>query len=92
VYDTPTKNITTSRHKKAHAFVDLEEKFLISGEETEAGRTRRRGNKHNTTSRLNAELGRQAEGEVWAFRELNAEETLIFQNTTLDAAQNEELE
>lgn len=92
MYGTLTKNITTSRHKKAHAFVDIEEKFLLAGEETEAGRTRRRGNKHKTTSRLNVELGRQAEGDVRAFRELNAEEARIFQSTTLGAAQNEELE
>jgi hypothetical protein len=73
-------------------FVYIEEKFLISGEENEAERTIRRVNKHKTTSRFNAELGRQVESEFSTLRELNAEEARIFQSITLGAAQSEELE
>jgi hypothetical protein len=92
VYSTRTKGLTTSRHKKAHTFAYIEEKFLISDEETEAERTRRRANKHTTTLRFNTELGRQAESEVPTLRELNAEESRIFQSKTRGAAQSEELE
>jgi hypothetical protein len=42
--------------------------------------------------RFNAELGRQAEGEVPTLLELNAEEAWIFQSITLSAAQSQELE
>lgn len=81
-----------SRHTKAHTFADIEERTPISGDETEAKRTRSTANKHKTTSCFNAELGRQAEGEVLTLRELNAEEARIIQSTTLGAAQSEEFE
>jgi len=91
VYGTRTKSLK-SRDTIAHTFADIEEKFIICGEENKAERTRRRANKHKTTSRFNAELGRQAEGDVSTLRELNAEEARIFHSTTLGAARSEELE
>jgi hypothetical protein len=91
VYDTRTKSLKC-QDTIARTFTDIEEKFVISGEENVAVRTRRRANKHKTTSRFNAGLGRQAEGEVSTLRELNAEEAQIFQSTTLGAAQSEALE
>jgi hypothetical protein len=51
VYGRRTKSLTTSRHKKALTFADIEEKYLISGEETEADRSRRKANKRKTMSR-----------------------------------------
>jgi hypothetical protein len=51
VYGTRTNSLKTSRYKKARTFTDIEEKHLISGEETEAERSRRKANKRKTTSR-----------------------------------------
>jgi hypothetical protein len=76
----------------AHTFANIKEKILIFDEENETERTKRRADKHKTTFRFNAELGRQAESEVQTLRELKAEDAWIFQSITLGAAQSKELE
>ena len=61
-----TTSLTSSRHKK-HYLADIEELHLTADHDTEPERTKRRANKRNAMSRLNAELRQQA--DVQPFRE-----------------------
>ena len=69
-----TKSLTTPRSKKARTLADYEENCLTSDKKAKADSTRKKGNKLNAMSRLNAELRRKADDEFQMVRELNTEE------------------